>query len=137
MLLLTGISLAVVSGDYSLSRCASFSMWWLLYWKHEPQGTRASVVVAPGPQSTGSIVVVHGLACSVEHGIFPDQGSNSCLLHWQADSLPLSHQGSPWASSHSWSMRVLFCQACCKEVPPTGWLKPQKCIFLKFWRLEI
>ena len=28
-------------------------------------------------------------------GIFPTQGSNSCLLHWQADSLPLNHQGSP------------------------------------------
>ena len=26
------------------------------------------------------------------YGIFPDQGSNPCLLHWQADSLP---QGSP------------------------------------------
>ena len=25
----------------------------------------------------------------------PDQGSNLCLLHWQEDSLPLSHQGSP------------------------------------------
>ena len=24
-----------------------------------------------------------------------DQGSHLCLLHWQADSLPLSHQGSP------------------------------------------
>ncbi len=28
-------------------------------------------------------------------GIFPTQGSNSQLLHWQVDSLPLSHQGSP------------------------------------------
>ena len=28
-------------------------------------------------------------------GIFPTQGSNRCLLHWQADSLPLSHLGSP------------------------------------------
>ena len=28
-------------------------------------------------------------------GIFPTQGSNSCLLHWQVDSLPLSHEGSP------------------------------------------
>ena len=28
-------------------------------------------------------------------GIFQTQGSNPCLLHWQADSLPLSHQGSP------------------------------------------
>ena len=27
--------------------------------------------------------------------IFPDQGSNLCLLDWQADSLPLSHQGIP------------------------------------------
>ena len=26
-------------------------------------------------------------------GIFLDQGSNPCILHWQADSLPLSHQG--------------------------------------------
>ena len=28
-------------------------------------------------------------------GIFPAQGSNPGLLHWQADSLPLSHKGSP------------------------------------------
>ena len=27
-------------------------------------------------------------------GIFPTQGSNLCLLHWQALSLLLSHQGS-------------------------------------------
>ena len=28
-------------------------------------------------------------------GIFPTQGLNPHLLHWQADSLPLNHQGSP------------------------------------------
>ena len=28
-------------------------------------------------------------------GIFPDQELNSSLLHWQVDSLPLSHHGSP------------------------------------------
>ena len=28
-------------------------------------------------------------------GLFLTQGSNPCLLHWQAGSLPLSHQGSP------------------------------------------
>ena len=39
--------------------------------------------------------MVHGLSCSMAHGIFPDQGSNACLLHWQEDSLPLSHQGNP------------------------------------------
>ena len=28
-------------------------------------------------------------------GIFLTQGWNPCVSHWQADSLPLSHQGSP------------------------------------------
>ena len=37
--------------------------------------------------------MVNGLSCSAACGIFPDQGSNLCLLHWQADSLPLGHQG--------------------------------------------
>ena len=39
-----------------------------------------------------SLVAEH--SCPVACGIFPDQGSNPCLLHWQADSLPLDHQGS-------------------------------------------
>ena len=39
--------------------------------------------------------MVHGLSCSVACGILPDQGLNLCLLHWQADSLLLSHLGSP------------------------------------------
>ena len=43
----------------------------------------------------GSVVVAHGLSCSAACGIFLDQGSNPCLLHWQADSQPLRHQGSP------------------------------------------
>ena len=30
-------------------------------------------------------------------GVFPNQGLNPCLLHWQVDSLPPSHQGSPKA----------------------------------------
>ena len=34
----------------------------------------------------GSVVAAHGLSCSVACGIFPDQGSNPCPLHWQADS---------------------------------------------------
>ena len=29
----------------------------------------------------------------------PDQGSNTCLLHWQMDSYPLSHQGNLSLSS--------------------------------------
>ena len=45
-----------------------------------------SAVVARGLQSTGSVVVAHGLSWSAARGIFPDQGSNLCPLHWQADS---------------------------------------------------
>ena len=37
-----------------------------------------------------------GLSCPAACGIFPDQGSNPCPLHWQADSQPLRHQGSPF-----------------------------------------
>ena len=40
------------------------------------------------------MVVVHGLSCSTACGIFPNQGLNLCLLHWQVDSLLLSPQGS-------------------------------------------
>ena len=37
-----------------------------------------------------------GVGChALLQGIFPTQGSNPHLLHWQADSLPLSHPGSP------------------------------------------
>ena len=45
--------------------------------------------------STGSVVVAHRLSCSAARRIFLDLGLNPCLLHWQVDSLPLSHQGSP------------------------------------------
>ena len=38
--------------------------------------------------------VVLGLSYSEACKIFPAQELNPCLLHWQADSLPLSHQGS-------------------------------------------
>ena len=40
--------------------------------------------------------MAHGPSCSAACGIFPDQGSNPCPLHWQADSQPLRHQGSPY-----------------------------------------
>jgi len=46
----------------------------------------------------GSVVVVRGFSCFEAWGILPDQGSNLCLLRWQADSLPRSQQGSPLLS---------------------------------------
>ena len=39
--------------------------------------------------------MMRSLSCSEACGVFPNQGSNLCLLHWQADSLPLSPQDSP------------------------------------------
>ena len=43
---------------------------------------------------------------SLLQGIFPTQGSNPHLLHWQVDSLPLSHQESLLLNV---LMRILFC----------------------------
>ena len=59
------------------------------------KGMQASVVTTQGLQSPDSVAVAHGLSCSVAHGIFPDQGWNSCSLNWQVDSQPLDHQKSP------------------------------------------
>ena len=84
-------------------RLVDFSLWWLLSLRstgsraHEPQQLWrvGSEAVVPGLWSTGSVVAAYGLSRTVARGIFPDQGSNLCVLHWQADSLPLSHKGSP------------------------------------------
>ena len=46
-----------------------------------------------------------GVGChALLQGIFPTQGSNPRLLHWQVDSLPLSHQWSPaWVcTANNW-----------------------------------
>ena len=48
----------------------------------------------PGSRATHSMVVAYRLSYSEAYGVFLDQGSNLCLLRWQADSLPLSHQES-------------------------------------------
>ena len=48
-----------------------------------------------GSRRAGSVVVAHRPSCSTACGILPDQGSNLCPLHRQADSQPLRHQGSP------------------------------------------
>ena len=51
-----------------------------------------------GFRHVGSIVVACGLSCPMACGIFLDQGSNPCPLHWPVDSQPLDHQGSPKSS---------------------------------------
>ena len=55
----------------------------------------ASLVAAHRLESVwASVAVAYGLSCSTACGILPAQGSNSRLLHWQVDSLPVSHQGN-------------------------------------------
>ena len=37
-----------------------------------------------------------------------DQGSNLCPLHWQADSQPLGHKGSPYKCSNYFVEEILI-----------------------------
>ena len=78
-----GLSLVVESGDHSSSRCAGLSL------------LRPLLLWSTGSRRAGSVVVAHGPSCSAACGVFPDQGLNPCPLHWQSDSQPLRHQGSP------------------------------------------
>ena len=81
-----GLSLVVARGGHSSSRCAGLSL------------SRPLLLRGTGSRRAGSVVVAHGPSCSTACGIFPDQGSNPCPLHWQADSQPLRHQGSPFSA---------------------------------------
>ena len=78
-----GLSLVAASGGHSSSRCAGLSL------------SRPLLLRSTGSRRACSVVVAHGPSCSAACGVFPDQGSNPRPLHWQADSQPLRHQGSP------------------------------------------
>ena len=78
-----GLPLVVASGGHSSSRCAGLSL------------SRPLLSRSTSSRRAGSVVVAHGPSRSAARGIFPDQGSNPCPLHWQADSQPLHNQGSP------------------------------------------
>ena len=80
-----GFSLVVASGGHSSSWCAGLSL------------SRLLLLRSTGPRRAGSVVAANGHSCSAARGIFPDQGWNPCPLHWQADSQPLHHEGSPWS----------------------------------------
>ena len=94
-------SLVVGRGAALQVWCWEFSLVWLLL-SGSPgskvsrlqQLLMGSVVVALGSKITGSIVVAHRLSCCEGCGILPDQGSNPCLLYWQAGSPALRYQGS-------------------------------------------
>ena len=96
------LSLVAASGGHSSSRCAGLSL--LLPFLLRSTGSRRA----------GSVVVAHGPSCSAACGIFPDQGSNPCPLHWQADSQQLRHQGSP-------NVQFILKVLCLMFVFPSEW----------------
>ena len=78
-----GLSPVAASGGHPSSRCTGLSLW------------RPLLLRSTGSRRAGSAIVAHGPSRYAACGIFPDQGSNPCPLHRQADSQPLGHQGSP------------------------------------------
>ena len=101
-----GLSPVAASGGHSSSRCAGLSL------------SRPLLLRSTSSRCAGSVVVAHGPSCSVACGILPDQGSNPCPLHWQADSQPLRQRGSPrgsfYISNFQSGICKLRCQVTCK-----------------------
>ena len=100
-----GLSLVAASRGHSSLRCTGLSL------------SRPLLLWSTSSRRAGSVVVAHGPSCSAACGIFPDQGSNPCPLHWQVDSQPLRHHGSPsWkVFNHSsnfitcdWSVHIFY-----------------------------
>ena len=96
-LALSGLFLVAASGaplhcGVRASHCKVFSCR-----QAQALGAQAWVVAARGLSDcgTGSVAVAHRLRCCAPCRIFKNQGSNPCPLHWQVDSYPLHHQGSP------------------------------------------
>ena len=68
----------------------------------------------------------HGLSCSQACGIFPAQGSNPCLLHWQVNSLPLSHQEIPGpVHVFFFFFHLSFGHAACRILVPQPRIEPR------------
>ena len=108
------INLAVL-GLHCFRGYSLVSVHWLLF-------AVISLLAAPGLSHAGSIDKVHRYSYPTACGIFLDQGSNLCPLHWQVDSLPLSHQGSP--KSDFTFAKLWF--PICKTALLTDWFKNWK-----------
>ena len=94
-----------------LSSCGFSLRWLLLLQSKGSQGSQALVAAEQAASScdsqtgqearserlwsTAQQLWAHGFSCSSACGILPGHRWNPCFLHWQADSLPQSHQGSP------------------------------------------
>ena len=94
---------------------------------------RPHLLRTTGSRSAGSVTVAHGPSCSAACGIFPDLGSNPCPLHWQADSQPLHHQGSPVALFLIKDARIYNAKKTASSVSGAGKTgQPATCKRMKF-----
>ena len=71
------------------------SAWPCHWWPLSLQSRGSRVHRLPWLQLGLSSCGTHRLSCSAVCGVFLDQEPNTCPLHRQVDSSPLSHQGSP------------------------------------------
>ena len=92
----SGSKQRLLSSYAQASHCGGFSCFraWVLGCMGFHSCSHGFRSCVPGIWSTSSVAVANGLRCSKACGTFPDQRLSPCLLHWQADSLPLSLQGS-------------------------------------------
>ena len=123
--------------------CGVFSSWDR---GGSPPAAALWLLTAVASPVEGHMLTVHalqqlrltGLAAPQHVGVFPDQGSNPCPLHWQADCLSLDHQGSP--ISGSW-VTVIFngskrCSKNCSSIETIiSWQRLIRSTLLEFQKL--
>ena len=94
---------------FLLSPCSYVRACWVVTDSLRPKGLQPTRLLCPwNSPGKNSGVCCHFLL----QGIFLTQGSNPCLLHWQVDSLPLSHLGGlllhSYLQTNYWSYQLLF-----------------------------
>ena len=65
--------------------------------------------------------MTHQFSYPLAHRIFPDQGLNPCPLHWQVDSLPLAHHGSPGSFFKKLNIPLYFLSMAPLGIYPNNW----------------
>ena len=82
---LRGVALGLPWGTRAFSSCGEWKL--LLVVVSRLFTVVASLAAELDTSLLDSVVVAQGVICPMAWGIFPDQGSNRCPLHWQADLL--------------------------------------------------
>ena len=99
-------------GDKSVCRLSRFS--------HVPTLGNPMDCSLPGSSVHGVLHVKNtGVDChALLQGIFPTQGLNPCLSHWQADSLPPAAPGKPFVDEINMQISKADCSPACWWASP-------------------